>query len=430
MNMRKKPNRLLLLLLIAIFSACNKTKNKHQHSGGQERYNAAVYTCPMHPEVVSNQPGQCPKCNMNLELKMSDAKLQIVSPNKQVLSRQATVKLEQDSGGATIKAQGYIDIDRTRNQTVSARFGGRIEKLYVKFNLQSVKQGDKIMELYSPELQTIQEEHLFLIKSSAETSLVEKSRERLRLLGVTDDQIKQLEKVESVAATISVFSPSDGFVFFDTQTTGNGELSQSASTMNNMGMTQELKTEKTFNASTAQIREGMYVNAGQILFSVNDLKQVWALLSVPSEDIVQIRQNQSVEIVSESNPNKKITGKVALTEKIFEERNQRFARVRIILPNPDKSLKINSLVTADIAIANSINFLVPASAVYRTGLNSYVWVKTDTTESGTGVFKLKKVSAGANNNGLIAITDGLLPSEEIAREAGFMTDSETFLNTN
>lgn len=430
MNTRKKSNNLLLFLLIAIFSACNKTENKHQHPGGHEEHNAAVYTCPMHPEVVSSQPGQCPKCNMNLELKTSDATVQAISPNKQVLSRQATVKLQQDSNNAIIKTQGYIDVDRTRNQTVSARFGGRIEKLYVKFNSQSVKQGEKIMELYSPELQTIQEEHLFLIKSGAESSLVEKSRERMRLLGITENQITQLEKSKTATSTVTVFSPSNGFVFFDTQSAGSSETSESASSMNNMGMTQGVKNEKTFSASTSQIREGMYVNEGQTIFSVNDLQQVWALVSVSGELLADIRENHPVEIYSESNPSKVLSGKVALTEKVFEEGNQRFARVRVILSNSDKSLKINSLVTAHIAFNGSNSLLIPASAVYKTGLNSYVWVKTDTTENGTGIFQLRKVIAGVNNNGMTSITNGLSPGEEIAMEAGFMTDSETFLNAN
>lgn len=429
MNTRKKLNSLLLLLTV-FFSACNHAEENHQHLGEHEQQETAVYTCPMHPEVVSSQPGQCPKCNMNLELKLNEAVDQIKSPNKQVLSRQATVRLQSDSNGITIKAQGYVDVDRTRNQTVSARFGGRIEKLYVKFNLQSVKQGEKIMELYSPELQTIQDEHLFLIKSGAESSLVEKSKERLRLLGITENQITQLESSKNITSTVTVFSPSNGFVFFDTQTSSNVESTESASAMNGMSIAQDANNEKTFSASTSQIREGMYVNEGQTLFSVNDLQQVWALVSLPNEHLADIRENQSVEILSESNPSKVLNGKVALTEKVFEEGNQRFARVRVILPNPGKSLKINSLVTANIAFGNSSGLFVPASAVYRTGLNSYVWVKTDTTEIGTGIFQLRKVIAGANNNGMTSITSGLSPGEEIAIEAGFMTDSETFLNAN
>ncbi len=123
-----------------------------------------------------------------------------------------------------------------------------------------------------------------------------------------------------------------------------------------------------------------------------------------------------------------LKGKVALIEKTFEEANQRFARVRIVLPNSNNLLKINSLVTAQFALSNNENLQVPSTAVYKTGLNAYVWVKTDTTRNGTGIFQVRKVITGSGNNGMTEIISGLTPDEEIAKQAGLMTDSETFLN--
>jgi hypothetical protein len=147
-----------------------------------------------------------------------------------------------------------------------------------------------------------------------------------------------------------------------------------------------------------------------------------------SKCLNQIHENQPVEIVSENNPSKTLKGKVSLIEQAFEEANQRFARVRIVLPNAKNSLKINSLVTAQFALSDSKNLQVPSSAVYKTGLTAYVWVKTDTTRNGTGIFQLRKVIAGASSSGMTTIKSGLSPDEEIAKEAGMMTDSETFLN--
>jgi membrane fusion protein, copper/silver efflux system len=98
-----------------------------------------------------------------------------------------------------------------------------------------------------------------------------------------------------------------------------------------------------------------------------------------------------------------------------------------VLPNSNNSLKINSLVTAQFALNDSRNLQVPSSAVYKTGLNAYVWVKTDTTRSGTGIFQLRKVFAGTSSNRMTTIKSGLSPDEEIAKEAGMMSDSETFL---
>ncbi len=431
MNTRKKLNNIgftALLLLFAVLTSCKNNQEEHQYENKPAQHRDTVYTCPMHPEIISNQQGNCPICKMKLK-PVEDEKLpQIISPNKQVLSNQATVKLQSGSNENSFKAQGFIVPPQNRNISVAARFGGRIEKLYVKFSNQYVKQGDKIMDIYSPWLRTFQEEHLFLLKTEDENTLLEKSRQKLRLLGITENQIAQLEKNGTVALTISVFSLANGYVFFSEQTQQQNSGTKNTASMNGMSMKQNENNQNPFAASSSQIREGMYVNEGQTLFSVNDLQEVWALVSFPNEQLSQIHYNQSVEIVSENNPSTVLKGKVALIEQTYEEANQRFARVRIILPNPNNSLKINSLVSAQFTLSGRKNLQVPTSSVYRTGLNAYVWVKTDTTKSGTGIFQARKIITGAVNNGLIRIVSGLSADEEIAKEAGLMIDSETFLN--
>lgn len=400
MNMRKKLDSigfvLLMLCLVALFS-CNSGHNEHDHS--VDVSSDENYICPMRCEGEKTyaQPGTCPVCNMKLE-RLESKLIQTASPNKQVLSRQATTRLQQGDDKKNFTAKGYIIPAQDRNQSVASRFGGRLEKLYVKFSNQYVKKGGKIMDIYSPALASFQEEHLFLLSSKGENSLLKKSRQRLRLLGITENQIAQLEKNGTVALTVSIYSPASGYVIFENQST------------------------KT------QVREGMYVDEGQTIFSVNDLKEVWALVSIDNVYIDQIKVNESLEMVSESNPEKRFQGKVALIEQTFEEANQRFSRIRVVLPNENNLLKINSLVRADVKLSGNGGSLVPSSAVYKTGLNAYVWVKTDTTLSGTGIFQLRKVIAGASNKGMTIVESGLSPDEQIAREAGLMADSETFLS--
>ena len=432
MNPKEKLNSICIMVCLLLVAALSSCKNEQGEQGHENHEKVeGEYICPMGCEGDKTypHPGDCPVCNMKLQLVEKELE-QAVSPNKLVLSNQATFRLQSGNSGKTEKAQGFITLAQNRNQSVAARFGGRIEKLYVKFSNQYVKQGDKIMDIYSPGLRTFQEEHLFLFKSGADNYLIEKSREKLRLLGITENQIAQLEKKGAVALTVSVFSPSNGYVFFNALTSQQNTTAKSTSAMNDMGTQQNAINTSSYAVSASQIREGTYVNEAQTLFNINDLQEVWVLVSVPNRNVSQIHENQSAQIVSESDPSKLLNGKVALIEKTFEETDQRFARVRIVLPNPNNSLKINSLVTAGFALSGNENLQVPSTAVYTTGLNAYVWVKTDTTRNGAGVFQVRKVIAGASNNGMTIIKSGLSPTEEIAKQAGLMTDSETFLNAN
>lgn len=418
------------MLLLSVFSSCKNENDKQGHENHVQV--EGDYICPMRCEGEKTypQPGNCPVCKMKLQL-VEEELVQTVSPNKQVLSRQATVKLQTANEAQSIKAQGYIDYDRNRNQNVSARFGGRIEKLFVKYNLKFVNKGDKILELYSPELNTIQEQHLFLLKTETEKTLLEQSREKLKLLGITEQQISTLENKGTFAQSISVYSPASGYIFFNSETQPNtGAEATQQTSMNSMSMSANTSVIQTSGSAGVQIREGMYVNKGETLFSINDLQTVWAIISVSSEYHSSFQPNKQINIVSELFSAQILKGKILLTEKTFEDKQQRFVRVRIELPNPKALLKLNSLVTAEFPLASKTGFQVPTSAVYRTGMNAFVWVKTGTTKNGTGIFEIRKVTTGATSNETITILNGLAPDEEIALHAGALTDSETFLNGN
>ena len=434
MNTRWKLNSqiniILFLLLVSVFSSCKNGHDKQGHENHVQTDGNYICTMRCEGEKTYPQPGNCPICKMKLQL-VEEELVQTVSPNKQVLSRQATVKLQTANEAQSIKAQGYIDYDRNRNQNISARFGGRIEKLFVKYNLQFVSKGEKIMELYSPELNTIQEQHLFLLKTETGKTLIEQSREKLKLLGITEQQISALETKGTFAQSISIYSPASGYILFNSETQNNtGSETAQQTYMNSMSMTANTSASQTSGSEGVQIREGMYVNKGETLFSVNDLQTVWAIISIPSEYHSSVQPNKQINIVSELFSDKILTGKILLTEKTFEDKQQRFVRVRIELSNPKAALKINSLVTAEFPLETKTGFQVPTSAVYRTGMSAFVWVKTGTTKNGTGIFELRKVTTGAVSNGNTTIVSGLSPDEEIALHAGVLTDSETFLNGN
>lgn len=429
MNMKVKSNNLKLLfsLFMILFSAACSHDKRAEHAHGQHL--TGEFACPMQCEgdKTYDKPGNCPVCKMKLVPVKQDIPVQTIPPNRQVLSRQKTIRPGFQDSNAPVKAYGYIIPSEDRNVAVASRTEGRIEKLYVRYNNQYVTKGEKIMDVYSPSLRKYQEEHLFLRQSNAGSSLLLQSAEKLKLLGMTGKQIEALEASGRINPVTPVYSTSSGYIFFQNagvvSIPGKENADMDAMAMNN---TQAGSTAT--RVSQDPLRPGMYVSEGQTLFYVNDLAEVWAEVSVSLQHLGHIYPQQRVKLISETNSGADITGTVMLTEKSFEQNTQKFLEVRIRIERVPSFLKLNSLVTALFGLRQDKRLTVPASAVFRTGRNAYVWVKTGQTESGTGIFTVRKVTCGTNEHGFITILNGIPADAEIALQAGLMTDSETFLS--
>jgi len=343
--------------------------------------------------------------------------------NQVVLSSQKTIKPSLGLTGKTIIANGYIAFDERRNNKVAVRVSGRIEKLYVKYNYQYVKKGQLIAELYSPELSTYQEEYLFLLKSD-EDSLLEKAKEKLKLLGLSESQIQQVEKSGIVTHTASITSSADGFIRFSSDPVSQVGIKLSSASMSQMNGASS-KGAGNEITSSAQIREGMYVNKGQTLFVVNDCREVWAILSANVASQGEIKRGDPVILYSEVQA-AQIKAIVDLVEPVYQEK-QRFTQVRVYLDNPLRAFKINSLIKGEFSIRTNA-LTIPASSVYDLGTRKIVWVKTGATTSGIGLFEARVVNIGRSDNNVTEILSGLTGNEDIALDAGYLLDRESIVN--
>ncbi len=354
--------------------------------------------------------------------KVNQAILQIShSPNQVILSSQKTIKLSQNTSKQTATASGYIAFDERRNNMVAVRTSARIERLYVKYNYQYVKKGERIAELYSPELNTFQEEYLFLLQSREE-SLAAKAKQKLKLLGLSESQIQRIEKSSIVTNTIIIASPIDGFIRFSTDPASQAEMKPS-SKMDGMNATAAPNAESQITSSD-QISEGAYITKGQTLFIVNDARQVWVIISAGIDSQTEFKKGSSITLYPEGQGDS-INARIDLVEPIYQDK-QRFAQARIYLGNPDRKLKINSLVRSKFLIQSEA-LTIPLSSVYDLGSRKIVWVKTDTTSTGIGLFEPRAVMTGMSSNNLVEIINGLQGDEEIALDAGYMMDSESIL---
>ena len=351
------------------------------------------------------------------------------STNQTVISSQPTVKVQLSSKNSTIKATGRIVFDERRTNIVATKISGRIEELYVRYNFQYVKKGQAILSLYSPELITYMEQYLMLYKSGRDQGMLNLTNEKLQLLGVTQPQIRQMEKHGKPLQKIVYYSPYEGYIRFGNNKNSaknTDENMNSGSGMDNMGVTTE-KSGPEINSSNSELQPGTYIQEGQTFFSLNDMSQVWAILSIPSQQLLNLKIGIPLKLKVEGNDDI-LEGSVDFIEPAFES-GSKFGDVRVYLHNAQKKLKYNALVSATINSNEGSGFFIPVSAVYSLGRQQIVWLKTG-DNSTNNIFKAKAIKTGIEANGKIQVISGLNPGDEVAENAAYLVDREGLISVN
>ncbi|WP_133271131.1 efflux RND transporter periplasmic adaptor subunit [Hymenobacter radiodurans] len=314
---------------------------------------------------------------------------------------------------------------------MSARAGGRVERLYVRYNYQRVQAGQRLLDLYSPELNTALREYQYLVAQGVDADLQQRSRAKLQLLGVSASQLASDSK--NATPTLLIVSPYAGYVV-PSQVAPAAAMPAAAGGMgatatdDGMGSAPAAPAAgATAPAAGSGLREGGYVAVGDPLFTINDLRQVWGILAVEARYVDRVRPGQRVRLRSELNPGQLIEARVAYIEPAFAP-DQKFLQVRVYLDNAAGQLKVNSLLTGTLEAPAPRGLQLPASSVYDTGRRHLVWVHRGTTAAGRRLFEARTVTTGPLGGPMVAILAGLGPQEKVAREAGYLVDSESFLD--
>lgn len=354
--------------------------------------------------------------------------------NRKVISSQALVKPVEQLQSSPVDAYGFISLDERRSNQVSARIGGRIEKLYVKYENQLVHKGDKILDLYSPDLNTYQEELLYAHKVDPEGELPKQAAHKLKLLGITDTQIKQIIESGEASLTLSIYSAYDGYIFYSPSTpiSPPGSAMASSSGGSKMvggmgsGSQQKQSASAAMTSASGPIREGAYVSPGQTLFWINDLREVWGILSVDNLHQDEMAVNDSVTLVSELIPDKPFETVVQYIEPQYAT-GQKFIQVRTYLLNMDRNLRINSLLEATIHPKAKASLTLPATSILYLGGRQAVWKKVGQTVEGTHILEIRFVRLGPVSQGRVTVLSGLDADDEVARDAGYLMDRESLV---
>lgn len=355
------------------------------------------------------------------------------TPAYTVLSEQSVVRFGDAIQSDTIGMNGIIVPDERRTNKIAARVNGRIEKLYVRFPYQYVSKGEKLLDLYSEELNTAINEYIFLWRKDSASLLTARSRQKLLLWGMMNFQMDGFTKTGKVPATISLYSPYSGYVV---QMGGSNTSAGTASGPGDMGTMGSMKSPDVKSRSgqvsttSASMREGVYVAAGQTLYALNDAKEVIALFSLTTADLSSVKEGTEVNVKNELLPGTFLTGTVDLVESSFESGDQRFLSARVKLENNSGVLKFNSLAKGEIirSLPAAVTWL-PSSCLFDLGTRKIVWVKSGVAD-GVPVFTPRIVVTGAGDAGRTEIISGLTQGEEVALEGGLMTDREGIIKTD
>jgi Cu(I)/Ag(I) efflux system membrane fusion protein len=358
----------------------------------------AKYHCPMHPQIVSDQPGQCPICQMSLvPMSPTTAAKAETGPVADLAAVDAPVDRLQAMGvrveaaargrlGETLRTVGRVTADEARLARIHVRFSGYVEKLFVAEQGARVRKGEPLVAVQSDEVLRLEEELLQARKWGGD--LAERARERLRLLGVATEEIGGVELRGKADRTVLVRSPVSGYV---------------------VGL---------------NVIAGDRVAPDRELFEVADLSRVWVLADVYERELARVKPGLEARLMLDAYPGKAFAGRIEYVYPRLDSQT-RTLPVRIALRNPDGKLKPGLFGSVEIQLPPSDGLAVPSEAVIDTGEQRYVFVETS-----PGHFEPRIVTTGERTGDHLQILSGLVQGERVASGGNFFIDSESRLRAS
>ena len=364
-------------------SSAGKKETALEHAA---KHADPTYVCPMHSDVTSNKAGQsCPICGMKLVLMDTTSgeggAVQISSATLNTLGVR-TESVNRRNVYRKVDSVGYIAQDEDKVQLISLRTGGWIERLKVKAAGETVRKGDLLFEVYSPELVNAQDEYVQALQLQS-SRLIQASEERLRALGVSDRQIITLRQNKKPQRLVAVYSPQDGIV------------------------------------ADLMVREGKNISPSDPVMSLVDLSTVWLLVDVFERQADWVKIGQQAQASLPFMPNKTWKGTVDYVYPTIDPKT-RSLKVRLRFDNSDFALKPNMYADVRILASPKKDVLaIPREAVIDLGKERRVIVAL-----GEGKFIPMPVTTGFETDNVVEVLTGLREGDEVVVSSQFLIDSE------
>jgi Cu(I)/Ag(I) efflux system membrane fusion protein/cobalt-zinc-cadmium efflux system membrane fusion protein len=453
-NKSLKTPLIILLLVIALAGGYflggmgGHGEHASQTAGEKSDAEQVQYTCGMHPFIIQDEPGNCPICGMKLTplkpgtggdtqaagtgerrvkhwISPMDPTYVREEPGQDYMGHDLvpvyeggagsvitidpvttqnmgvrTVMVSREDLHREIRAVGLIGYEESRQYMVNSKIGGWIERLHVNQTGQLVKKGQPLLEIYSPELVSAQQEYLLALRHRTELAkssfaeigaggerLLEAARQRLQYWDISARQIAQLEQSGQAQKTMTLYAPFNGIV----------------------------SEKKAF--------EGMSLKPGMELMQLSDISRVWVYADIFEYELPWVRQGQPATVEIPYAGNKTLSGEISYIYPVVDPVT-RTVQVRIELANPGLELKPEMFANVRLQAESAKGVLaIPVDAVLNSGTGQHVFVAL-----GEGRFEPREVETGLQGeNGRVQILAGLDEGEQVVTSAQFMLDSESKL---
>ena len=407
--------------------------HKHRLEKRTDEAGKVYYTCPMHPQVKQDEPGNCPICGMKLVKRQENGgapadgsgerkvlyyydpmkpEMRFDKPGKSpFMDMELLPKYADENGGTVVQVDprivqnlgvrtamvergafaqevnvvGAVEVDERRIFAIESRATGWVEELHVRAVGEPVRRGQRVAGVYSPDLYSAQEE-LALAVQSGDAGLIKATRQRLLLLGAAESQVDEVVRTGNAQRRMAIAAPSNGVV------------------------------------TELNVRQGQQVSPGTPLMRIADLSRVWVTVEIPEAQVGAAKQGQRAEARLSAVPGRAFEGRVDYLYPGLDVAT-RTLRARVVFENPEGVLKPG--MYADVVLAGSAKddaLLVPTESVIRTGTRSVVLVA-----EGEGRFRPVAVELGPEHSDRIVVLKGLEEGQQVVVSGQFLIDSEASL---
>ena len=383
--------QLFLFLAIASLSCSDKkqpetTKETHNHE------QSVTYTCSMHPQITQDAPGSCPICGMALIEK--DQNTSGTDPSTLSFTEEALslMNIETFNVGESVisstskELSGRIQVDETTVFDQTAKYSGRVERLLVHSNGEVIRKGQKIAEIFSPEIYKAQKELLIAAGSkNSQPQYYQAVREKLRIMKFSDQWIDALESRGEAQAYFDLVAEMDGTII------------------------------------DLAVSEGDAVKKGQVLYRSADLSKVWAQLDGYENNLESVSVGQRVLLKSPNLSMFSSEGTISFIDQVINEKTRTYS-IRVEVLNDRGILKPGMFVRATLESPDSSGLQIPTSAVLWTGKRSLVYVQMNSS-----TFELREVEVGQEDSEFYTVLSGLSEGESVVVDGAFQIDASAQL---